>query len=240
MLEYLILFLAAYGAATISASAGFGGALIFLPILANIVGIKEAVPVLTIAQLFGNGSRFWFGRHQLKWKPVLYFLAGSIPLSILGSYMYADFKADWLFKWIGVFLILVVVYRRLNINKIRGGYAGMILGGAITGFLSGIAGSAGPMGAAFFLGLNMPPLAYVASDAFASLVMHLTKIIVYSKYSLITAKGFFVGSFAGIAMILGSYTGKLIISRISRERYVLIVEILIMLAGLQMIFTSKA
>jgi len=34
----------------------------------------------------------------------------------------------------------------------------MIIGGAITGFLSGLIGSAGPIGATFFLSLNLNPV----------------------------------------------------------------------------------
>ncbi|MDB5236320.1 MAG: sulfite exporter TauE/SafE family protein [Hymenobacter sp.] len=235
-MDYIILFAAAFFAATVSASVGFGGALIFLPILAHIVGIKEAVPVLTIAQLFGNGSRFWFGRHELKWTPVLYFLLGSVPCAIISSSLYSGMKADWLFRVVGGFLILVVLYRRLNIKKIEAGNLGMVFGGALTGFLSGLTGSAGPTGALFFLGLNLSPVVYIASDAFASLVLHFTKIIVYSKYSLINTKGLLVGAFAGAAMIGGSYAGKVLLSKVSKERFLLIVEVLIVLSGLQMIF----
>src|SRR6478736_1212403 len=235
-MDYLYLFVAAYIAATVSASIGFGGALIFLPILAHIVGIKEAIPVLTIAQLFGNGSRFWFGRRELKWEPVLYFLAGAIPFAIIACTLYSNIQAALLFKYVGGFLILVVLYRRLNIKKIEAGNIGMIVGGALTGFLSGLTGSAGPTGALFFLGLNLSPIAYVASDAFASMALHITKIIVYSRYSLITMQGLLVGAFAGLAMIGGSFTGKVLLSKISRERYLLIVEILIILSGIQMIF----
>ncbi|MDB5266975.1 MAG: putative permease [Hymenobacter sp.] len=238
-MEYLILFVVAYLAATVSASVGFGGALIFLPILANIVGIKEAVPVLTVAQIFGNASRFWFGRHELQWKPVLYFLAGSLPMAILSSSLYSGMKADWIFKLVGGFLVLVVIFRHLSVaKKVELGNPGMVLGGALTGFLSGLTGSAGPTGALFFLGLNLPPVAYVASDAFASLVLHLTKTIVYSKYSLVTTKGLLVGSFAGVAMIGGSYTGKLLLSRISKEKFLMVVEGLIVAFGLQMMFLA--
>jgi uncharacterized protein len=62
-----------------SGAAGFGGALLLLPVLSNILGVKTAVPVLTIMQLLGNLSRVWFGRTQISWKPVGYFLPGALP-----------------------------------------------------------------------------------------------------------------------------------------------------------------
>jgi uncharacterized membrane protein YfcA len=78
----VFLFLAGFFAATISGAAGFGGALVLLPILTYLIGVKAAVPVLTIAQILGNGSRAWFGRTQIRWRPVVYFTVTAVPLRI--------------------------------------------------------------------------------------------------------------------------------------------------------------
>jgi len=234
----IILFAISFIAATISGAAGFGGALILLPVLTSIVGIKAAVPILTIGQIFGNASRVWFGRHELKWKPILFFLATAIPLSIAGSYLFTDIDSRTIKIGIGIFLILLVIYRRLQMKKISLGDKGLLLGGGLTGFLSGLAGSAGPLGAAFFLGLNLTATAYIASEAFTALTMHLTKTIVYNKYSLIGQTELCYGLFIGIAMIAGSWTGKKIIEKLSQDKFVLLVEILLVISGLQLIWTA--
>lgn len=237
--ELIILFLVSFLAATISGAAGFGGALLLLPALTTIVGIKAAIPVLTIGQIFGNASRVWFGRYELKWKPIIYFLLTAIPLTILGSYLFAGIDSHKIKIGIGVFLILLVIYRRTNIKKIELGDKGMLLGGGLTGFLSGLAGSAGPLGAAFFLGLNLTATAYVASEAFTALTMHLIKTMVYNKYSLVGLTEFYYGAFIGVAMILGSWAGKKIIERLNREKFILLVEVLLLISGLQLILTAK-
>lgn len=237
--EQIILFVISYLAATISGAAGFGGALLLLPVLVNMVGIKAAIPILTIGQLFGNGSRVWFGRHELKWRPISYFLLTAIPLSIVGSYLFADIDSRAIKFGIGIFLILIVIYRRAMIQKINLADKGMLLGGGLTGFLSGLAGSAGPLGAAFFLGLDLTATAYIASEAFTALIMHLTKTVVYNKYSLIGLRELYYGLFIGLAMIMGSWTGKRIIEKLSRESFLLLVEILLLLSGFQLIWTAK-
>ena len=56
-----------------------------------------------------------------------------------------------------------------------------MIGGGIVGLLSGLVGSAGPLGAAIFLSLGLPPVAYVASEAVTAFVMHGVKIIVISS-----------------------------------------------------------
>jgi len=114
----------------------------------------------------------------------------------------------------------------------------MLIGGGLTGFLSGLAGSAGPLGAAFFLGLNMSALAYVASEAFTALAMHLTKTIVYGKYSLIGLTELYYGLFIGVAMILGSWTGKRLIEKLSKRTFIIVVEVLLVIAGIQLVWSS--
>jgi len=235
-LTLLILFVISWLAAAISGIAGFGGALLLLPVISHFIGIKAAIPVLTIAQLFGNASRVWFGRKELKWHPIIWFLAGALPFSIIGSRMLILATPEYLIKGIGGLLILMVIYRRLGLKVFTVKDRWLFVGGIATGFLSGIAGSAGPLGAACFVGLNLSPVAYISSEAFTALSMHISKTIVYQKYSLIGLNELGYGLVCGLAMILGSYTGKKIIERISKEKFILLVDILLVLSGLQMIF----
>jgi len=69
--------------------------------------------------------------------------------------------------------------------------------------------------------------------------MHLTKTVVYNKYSPIGWTELYYGLFIGLAMILGSWTGKQIIEKFSRKKFLLLVEILLVLSGLQLIWTAK-
>ena len=65
ILLYCLLAGGAFVAATLAAVAGFGGAAVLLPILVMAFGVRDAIPILTVAQLIGNGSRVWFNRRQL-------------------------------------------------------------------------------------------------------------------------------------------------------------------------------
>lgn len=237
-IELIILFAVSFLAATISGAAGFGGALVLLPVLTTIVNIKSVVPILTIGQIFGNASRVWFGRRELKWQLIFYFLLTAVPLSITGSCLFSDIDVRTIKISIGVFLILLIIYRRTPLKKISLGNKGMLLGGGITGFLSGLAGSAGPLGAAFFLSCNLTATAYVASEAFTALVIHLIKIIVYDKYALIGRTELYYGLFIGIAMIAGSWAGKKIVQKLPQDKFVLLVEIMLFISGLHFMWTA--
>ena len=57
MLIPIAVIAAALVASILAAVAGFGGAVIMLPVLVWAVGIQDAIPILTVAQLIGNLSR---------------------------------------------------------------------------------------------------------------------------------------------------------------------------------------
>ncbi|MCS7078226.1 MAG: sulfite exporter TauE/SafE family protein [Bacteroidia bacterium] len=224
-------------ASTLSAVAGFGGALILLPILSLILGVKAAVPVLTLAQFFGNAARVWFNRKDLCWQPILYFLSTAIPLSIIGSYLFAKVQIDEIKKVVGCMLIGVVIYRRARVNLGLFTDKVMLIGGGLVGFLSGLAGSAGPLSAACFLSLNLNKSAYVGSEAFTAIVMHAVKTVVYQRWLDINAVDVFVGVFMGVIMILGSWVGKQLLQKLEKKYFILLVEFLLIVSGVQFILS---
>ncbi len=58
---------------------------------------------------------------------------------------------------LGAALILLVLAKALNKLELKNTKRTMLIGGAVTGLVSGLAGSGGPIGAAAFLTLKLPP-----------------------------------------------------------------------------------
>ncbi|HYE34664.1 sulfite exporter TauE/SafE family protein [Methylocaldum sp.] len=219
MLSFLWLFLAAYGAAAISGAAGFGGALLLLPLLVATVGTTEAVPLLTIAQFIGNLSRAGFGFSQIQWRPAGLFLLGAIPFSILGSVSFVALPKDTVNRGIGTAILLFILLKSLGTLKWKASPTFLILGGGSVGFLSGLVGSAGPLGAAIFLTLGLPPVAYVATEAATALAMHGAKTAVYQYYIPLDGEFWRLAGFMGLAMVLGTWSAKKVIERLPRDRF---------------------
>lgn len=236
MLEAALLFIAAFAAAAISGAAGFGGALLLLPLLVATVGVTEAVPLLTIAQLIGNLSRAGFGFSQIRWKPVGLFLLGAAPLSILGALSFVQFPKEWVTRAIGAAILVFVVLKYFGVLKIKGGSSLLVVGGSVVGFLSGLVGSAGPLGAAIFLSLGLPPVAYIASEATTALAMHGIKAVVYQHYITLDREFWFLAVLMGAAMILGTWSAKRVIEQMPREKFQMFVAILLVaIAGYMLV-----
>lgn len=82
VLTWCLVSAAALAAGTLSAVTGFGGAAILLPLLVAAFGPREAVPILAVAQLIGNGSRVWFNRRELDWRVAGCFALGAAPAAV--------------------------------------------------------------------------------------------------------------------------------------------------------------
>lgn len=229
------LFCGSFLAAAISGAAGFGGALLLLPLLTYTIGTTMAVPVLTLAQLIGNLSRVSIGFRQIKWKPVLIFIVGAVPAAIVGACFFAIVPTDIITRLIGGSIIVFVVLKYFKLIQFKSGNITMVCGGVLVGLLSGLVGSAGPMGAAIFLSLNLPPVAYIASEAVTATAMHIVKTIVYQKYIGIGMKEVALGLFMGVGMIIGTWAGKKFIENMPKEKFIKFVGVLLCLVGLQMI-----
>src|ERR1019366_1402069 len=103
----------AFAAAMLAAVTGFGGAAVLLPMLVLVFGVREAIPILTVAQLIGNGSRVWFNRRELDWKVVGWFALGGGPTAIVGGVLFAHAPLAALTRVLGAFLLLIVLWRHI-------------------------------------------------------------------------------------------------------------------------------
>ncbi|MGH3523364.1 MAG: TSUP family transporter, partial [Mycobacterium sp.] len=104
----------AFGLAMLSAVAGFGGGVLLLPVFTALFGLRVAVPMLTLTQLASNGSRVWLNRVELRWRMIGWFALGAVPCAVAGGLLLARAPLAPLPRALGVFLIAVVIWRRLR------------------------------------------------------------------------------------------------------------------------------
>lgn len=233
---YLLLLCGSFIAALISGVAGFGGGLLLLPLLIKTVGADIAVPLLTISQIIGNLSRVFLGRHQIQWRPVIIFLLGAAPMSLLGALLFIEINKILVTRITGFSIIIFVFMKYFDFFRIKPGNKDLFIGGIMTGLISGMIGSAGPLGASIFLSLNMSPSAYISSEATTAFIIHIFKIIIYQKYIDFKPNILFFSVLLGFSMIAGTFTGKKLVDKISPEQFRFYVGIFLIIISLQMVF----
>lgn len=238
MLEFTLLCVVAYFAAVVSGMAGFGGALLLLPFLIEIVGTAYAVPILTIVQFIGNLSRVCFGFLQIQWKPVILFLISAIPFSILGAFSFIELPKDLITRCIGAAILLFVLLKYFGFLNLKANSFLLVFGGGFVGFLSGFLGSAGPLGAAIFLSLGLPPVAYIASEGITALVIHGVKISIYQKYIILNQDLSILAAAMGLVVIMGTWTAKAVIKYIPQKVFEHYVAMLLIAIAIYMIING--
>jgi len=222
----------AFLASTLAAVAGFGGSAVLLPALVLVFGVRDAIPILTVAQLIGNLSRVCFNRREIDLPVVGWFALGGVPAALVGGFLFASAPLTFLTRLLGIFLIAVVVHRHAGkASALRVPLRGFAILGAAFSFLSALLGSIGPIMIPFFLAYGLVKGALIGTEALATVVMHVTKLVAYESTAILTSRSITVGLALGSIMILGSFVGKKILDRLPERIFIFLIEATLLIAG---------
>jgi len=232
--DLILLASGAFAASILAAVAGFGGAAVLLPLLVASFGVREAIPILTVAQLFGNLSRVWFNRRDLDLAVVGWFALTGVPAALIGGFLFASAPLPLLTRLLGIFLIGVVIYRRAASGSTkRLPLRAFAIVGAVFSFLSALLGSVGPIMIPFFLAYGLVKGALIGTEALATVVMHVSKLVAYGRSAVLTNHSVTVGLGLGLIMILGSLIGKNILDRLPEKIFIFLIEATLLIAGIR-------
>ena len=231
--DLLFLALTALVSAFLGSVAGSGGSAVLLPVLVVYFGIRDAVPILTIANLVANASRSVINRKQIAAPVVGWFALGTVPMALAGAYLFTVATPEVLTRLLGALLIGIGVWRQLRpIPPAIRSARWFLPIGAVFGFLEGVLGSMGPVMAPFFLAFGLVKGAYIGTDALATAIIQVSKLGVFGGAALLGAREVAFGLALAPCMIAGTLAGKRLLDRISKRTFATIVEVMLVVAGL--------
>jgi uncharacterized membrane protein YfcA len=236
---FILLAVGALFAALLSGVAGVGGGLIYLPFLAEGIGLRKAIPVLACLLLVGNLSRIYFSRHELRWDIAGRFLIGTIPGAFVGALLYTILSATVIARAVGIFLLIYVVLAVARIQwPRRADLRQLPYVGGVAGLVSAIIGGSGPVIAPFCLRFGLVKGAFLSTDAIVAASMHLVKIAVYGQARLLTLEDLPYILPLAVLMILGTWIATLVLTRINENIFRIIVTFLLAVIGLRFILAG--
>lgn len=238
-MEWLFILPVALLAGTIGGVIGFGSGVIMVPILAWMFGAKAAVPVMAIAAIMANGSRVVAWWREVDWRAALIYALAAVPAAIVGARTYVALDSSAIELTLGVFLILVVPLRhwlKRRQWKLKRGHLALV--GAAIGFLTGLVASTGPINAPFFLMYGLAKGAYLATEALASLAVHVTKTSVFGLAGVLTPENVLRGLAVGSGMMAGSFLAKRIVARMDASQFEHVMDGVVLVAGLVMLVVA--
>jgi len=189
LIESLILILAAFLTAMLSAIIGMGGGITLLGIMAIIIPEGYMVVALHgVIQLVSNVTRATIYREHIH-KPIfLKFLIGLIPGLLLsagivyGLIQYyevssaADIKIDFLKPLIGLYILWFLYLRKKGKAVSEKAFLWM---GGLSGLVTVFVGAAGPLIAPFFINNKMSKENVIATKAACQSVGHFGKLPIF-------------------------------------------------------------
>ena len=232
VLQIAAIVVAAIVGFTIAGVAGFGGGVVTLPVLIWAFGPKEAIPVVAISQLIGTATRVWLNRKEIDRPAALYFALGSIPLAVLGSFIFVSADTSVLVRIIGAAILVMVVITRLpwsqNAWMKLWGFTPL---GATSGFLSAFLGIPGPFAPVFYLAYGLSPAAYVATFSLGMWFVQIPKLAVFGSNGLLTLRVVSLGLGLGLIAIVSSYAGHLLLRRAPKRLFPAIITTMLVVFG---------
>ena len=229
----------AVGAAIVSGMSGFGTGVILTAALVPLIGVKAVVPVMAVAGVVINAGRFWFYRTHLDRRTLTLVLSTSLPLLVLGTWIYSILDARALGTVLGAAVIAFVPLRRiLHHKKVAIGSTGLAVGSGVFGLATGVATGTGVILVSLLLGTGLAGPAVLATDAMVSIVLDLAKAALFQKFDLLGTEALFTGIVIGVASIPGSAIAAWLVSRMGARLHVFFMEGLILIGGVSMLWHS--
>jgi uncharacterized membrane protein YfcA len=193
--------------------------------LSQIIGIKQAIPVMTCALLFSHASRVFIYWQNVDRKVAARVLLFGGPTLILGAYLFTILNPEIIAIVFVCFLILsfpMKYYARLH--NIKTGPKLLAFASMIWGMLAGNVIGPGFFLAPFLLGTGMNRLTFVGTLATITLAMNSIKLAVFSANDLLSPDILALGAIVGLCTIPANWAGKAILQKLSDDHHRYIVD----------------
>lgn len=187
--------------------AGFGSALIAVPLLAFQFPIQIVVPVVVFLDYIGSASQGLNNRHLIAWREQLPLIPFTMIGVGFGLFLFQALASADLAVALGGFVIAYAIYQLLPLPDLRGSRLFVVPCGLLGGLLGALFGTGGPFYVIYFGLRNLEKSAFRATFAVNFLIDGAIRLAGYATFGFFQPKIMLamVGALPviGVAMWLG-------------------------------------
>ncbi|WP_338531882.1 sulfite exporter TauE/SafE family protein [Nitratireductor thuwali] len=211
-----------------SAVFGFGTALLVLAIGSHVLPIKEVIVLATVLFAASTTTKtVLFGR-QIEWKVVAIMAIASLPFAYLGAQALAVVPADHIKRLLGLMILIYIVLTACKLlPSFRIGTAGLLVGSALYGFISGFLGSGNLVKVVIFRELKFTKEAFVGAMAATSVLSNFAKLASYWQTGLLTAEMVWPALALVVSAIVAAVIGQMILNKLNASAFETGVQVLL-------------
>jgi uncharacterized membrane protein YfcA len=238
-MTYLLVLVVGFVAGTVSGIVGTGATIILLPILVFAFGPREAVPIMAVVALMSNLAKITSWWRNIDWRAVAAYALGGIPGAALGARTLLILPEHVVDVALGVFFLAMVPGRRwLATRNVSLGLRGLVAAGAVIGFLTGVVVSTGPLSVPAFTAYGLVKGAFIATEAAGSLALYISKAVTFRQLGALPVDILLKGLISGSSVMVGTYTARLIIERLSVTTFQRLLDGVMIVSGLALLWAA--
>ena len=220
-------------------STGMAGGIVMAAILAHLIGIKAAVPVMTVALIFSHLSRAVMYAEDTDWAIARRVLIFGCPTIVLGALVFGRISPTTVAIVFAVFLTASFPVRYwARRHQVTTGPKLLAAASAVWGMLAGNVIGPGFFLAPFLLGTGMNRLTYVGTLATVTLVMNVLKMSVFGATALLDWELFMLGAVIGLISVPGNWFGRSILRGMKDSDHRIAIEIMTVLMIINFVYIA--
>ena len=238
-MAYLLVLAVGLAAGTISGIIGTGASIMLVPVLVLAFGPKQAVPIMAIAAVMGNIAKMLVWWREIDWRACLVYSLTGIPAAALGARTLLVLPSRTVDLTLGVFfLAMIPVGRWLRAHEMRLRLWHLGVAGAVIGFLTGVVASTGPLSVPAFTSYGLVKGGFIATEAASSLAIYVSKVVTFRELGALPLDAILKGLITGSSLMVGAVIARRVVLRLSATFYRLLLEGMLLGAGLTLIWAS--
>jgi len=238
-LDFLFVLAVGLIAGTVSGIIGTGSSIMLVPVLVYEFGPQEAVPIMAVAAVMANLSRILAWWREVDWRACGAYAVTGAPAAALGAKTLLILPARVVDVAIGTFLLFMIPARRwLTRREIKLTLWHLAAIGAVVGFVTGIVVTTGPITVPIFISYGLVKGAFLSTEAAGSLAIYASKAIAFQRFGALPLATFGKGLIAGSSLMVGAFAAKRFVLRLDPERFRLLMDGLMLLAGLALLWDA--
>jgi hypothetical protein len=231
-MEYLIIIAIMFLGACLQGITGFGSGLIAVPLLTLLLPLTVITPTLSVVNFVMATYLAWALRHHVRLKQWRALLLSGIIGTLLGNYLLAYMRLDWLQMAMAVMIFMVAILFWFGLQwRHQSGQRLQSLTGLLAGFSNGALTLGGPPVVLFLTGNNLDRLAFRATLTVFFWVLALTNIVSFSAQGLYHTDFIATMICLLVGAIAGAWVGHNVSSYLSERLFRKISLLLVMAAS---------
>jgi uncharacterized protein len=236
-MDYLFVFiLLALVAEILGTIGGFGSSVFFIPIAGFFLDFHSVLGITAVFHVASNLSKIAMFRTGFDKRLIIYLGIPATVFVLLGAYFSKFIVSQNLEVALAVFLIILsLVFLIFHTIHLKPTIRNSIIGGILSGGIAGLLGTGGAIRGLTLTSFNLTPAIFIATSAVIDLAVDSGRGVVYWYNGYIHPHDLYLIPFLILASILGTYLGKLLLTKISASVFRRIVLVLILITGISTI-----